>query len=383
MDHITQYLDLSKDYAEYVHAAIVIIAILLINVIIRIVLAVFDKSLTKKSPYLHIFYQAINRPVRYITWIIGLWIILTELIDWQGKQVQTMLSVANMTVKVLVVLCIAWILMRFARGMRKLFIEKNTRTDGGYNDFSMIETAYKASQAIILILLFFSILSSLNIPIVALAGMATVVTGFFAITQQELIKNLFGGTVLYLDRPFAVGDWIYTVGGGVEGTVEKISFRLTIIRGFDKRPIYVPNATFLTTAVVNASRMTNRRILQYLGVRYQDFSKVHQILQDARDMLKKHPAIDQKCTNLVCIVNGNTNMGSNIEGVFGSYSINFMIYTFTKTTNRVKFQALQDEIMLKIGEIIEKNGAQIAFPTTTLDIPEGVLHQVTAAGSQA
>lgn len=378
MDPITQYMDVNKAYAEYVHALIVIIAILLINVIIRIVLAVFDKSLAKKSPYLRIFYQAVTRPVRYITWIIGLWIILTQFVNWQGEQPQMIFAIANKAVKILVILCIAWILLRFARGMRKLFIEKNTRTDGGYNDFSMIETVYKASQAIVVILLFFSVLGALDIPIVALAGMATVVTGFFAITQQELIKNLFGGTVLYLDRPFAVGDWIYTVDGSIQGTVEKISFRLTIIRGFDRRPIYVPNATFLTAAVVNASRMTNRRILQYIGVRYQDFSKVHQILHDIRQMLKSHPAIDQTCTTLVCIVNGNTNMGSNTEGVFGSYSINFMVYTFTKTTNWVKFQATQDEVMLKVGEIIEQNGAQIAFPTTTLDIPEGALHEVNS-----
>ncbi len=81
MDPITQYMDVNKAYAEYVHALIVIIAILLINVIIRIVLAVFDKSLAKKSPYLRIFYQAVNRPVRYITWIIGLWIILTQFVN--------------------------------------------------------------------------------------------------------------------------------------------------------------------------------------------------------------------------------------------------------------------------------------------------------------
>ena len=378
MDPITQLFNIDQAYQPYLHAAIVIISILLVNVIIRIILAIFDRKLAKKSPYLRIFYQAVNRPLRYITWIIGLWIILTQLINWPGKQVQSIIDLADMTVKVLVILCVSWILMRFARGVKGHFVEKNTRTDGGYNDFSMIETAYKASQAVILTLAFFSILSSLNIPIVALAGMATVATGFLALTQQELIKNLFGGTILYLDRPFSVGDWIYTIGGGIEGTVEKISFRLTIIRGFDKRPIYVPNATFLTASVVNASRMSNRRILQYMGIRYQDFAKLPKILTDVREMLKKHHAIDQKCITLVCIVNGNTNMGSSTEGVYGSYSINFMIYTFTKTTNWVKFQATQDDVMIKVGQIIEQNDAQIAFPTTTLDLPEDALHALNS-----
>ena len=175
--------------------------------------------------------------------------------------------------------------------------------------------------------------------------------------------------MLHLDRPFSVGDWIYTTSGGIDGKVEKMSFRLTQIRGSDKRPIFVPNATFLTAAVVNASRMSNRRILQYIGIRYEDFQRLPLILNDVKEMLNTHKEIDQKMTILVSLINGKTDMGSTTEGAFGSSAINFMVYAFTKTTNLVKFQTIQDDVMIKVGKIIGDMGAEIAFPTTTIDLP--------------
>ena len=377
MSTLQQYLSQYAGSQTYIHMFIILIAIIVINIIIRVILAIVEKKLKDKAKILTIFYRAINKPLRIITWIVGLWAIATQIIHWSTTTSGTLLAISYMVIKVLVILCVMWALMAFAKGVKNHFIDKNTRTDGGYNDFSMIETSHKAAQAVILILAFFTILGALNIPLVALAGMTTVIAGFFAISQQSLIKNLFGGIVLYLDRPFSVGDWIYTTDGKIEGTVEKISFRLTQIRAFDQRPIYVPNDTFLTAAVVNASRMNNRRILQYIGIRYHDFDKLPTILSTVKDMLAQHDAIDQKRTTLVCVINGNTNVGSSIEGVFGAYSINFMVYTFTKTTNWIKFQAIQDEIMLKIGTIIEQAGAQIAFPTTTLDIPNDAIHALS------
>ena len=380
MENMTQFFASHPVWQPYLRIFIVVVAIFIINIIIRICFILFERKLSHKSEILRIFYHAINKPLRIITWIIGLWVILTQTITWQRQAFLVVLDISYMTVKVLVILSIVWALFSFAKALKLYFVRKKTRTDGGYNDFSMLETAYKAAQFVILLFAFFSILSALNIPLMALAGMTTVIAGFIAISQQELIKNLFGGVVLYLDRPFSVGDWIYTVTGNIQGTVEKISFRLTVIRSFDKRPIYVPNSMFLSTAVVNGSRMTNRRILQYVGIRYVDFPKLPNILQDARAMLSNHPEIDKNCVALACMVNGNTNMGGSIEGVFGASSVNFMVSCFTKTTNRVQFQTIQDDIMTKIADIIDAHNAEIAFPTTTLDMPAETINALTQRG---
>ena len=132
------------------------------------------------------------------------------------------------------------------------------------------------------------------------------------------------------------------------------------IRSFDKRPIYVPNGIFGQIVLVNPSRMTNRRIKQNIGVRYDDSEVLPKILGGIRDMLANHPEIDQSKITLVNLV------------AFSASSIDFMIYTFTKTTDWEKFQMIQDDVMLKCEAIVREHGAECAFPTATMHIPEGV-----------
>lgn len=370
-------------YQELLHAypyiknvidsGITIVFLMAVHLMIQVGYKVINHRLPEQKQLLRIFCSSILQPIKFIIWVIGFWFIFTQLVPWHQQSFIVVLNISFIFIKLSTITAVAWALFKLSNGLKQYYIKIHARTDGGYNDFSLIETSYKCARVIILIIVFFASLSALNISTFALAGLTTVVSGFIAISQQELIKNLFGGVVLHLDRPFSVGDWIYTVNGGIEGIVEKISFRLTQIRGFDKRPIYVPNATFLTAAVVNASRMTNRRILQYIGIRYEDFQRLPMILEAIKKMLLAHPDIDQKMTTRVCLINGKTNMGSTTESAFGASSINFMVCAFTKTTNSAKFQRIQDDIMMKVGQVIVSHGGQIAYPTTTLDIPHDAL----------
>lgn len=267
---------------------------------------------------------------------------------------------------------VAWMGKRIADETRDDFKRKRARTDGGYDDFSALEAIHVAVLAGIYVLAGIVLLGILGVPPTALAGLGVAGgLGAYALTManQILISNIFAGLVLYFDRPFGPGDWIITENGAIEGTVVRIGLRLTVINGFDQRPIYVPNSIFNSTATINASRMRNRRIKQFVGVRYEDFERLPGILADIRTYLGEHPEIDPERVTLVNLVDGNTSMGSTTEGCFGSSSINFQVYTFTRVTNWVRFQAIQDEVMLRIGQIILDHGAEIAFPTTTLDTP--------------
>ena len=162
--------------------------------------------------------------------------------------------------------------------------------------------------------------------------------------------------MIYLDRPFDVGDWIRSPDKEIEGTVENIGWRLTRIRTFDKRPLYVPNSVFTSIAVENPQRMTNRRIYETIGIRYDDAGKMAAITHDVKQMLREHPEID---TNLTMIVNFVK---------FAPSSLDFFVYTFTKTTEWIRFHEIKEDVMLKILEIIEQHGAESAFPTSTIYI---------------
>lgn len=89
-----------------------------------------------------------------------------------------------------------------------------------------------------------------------------------------------------------MGGWSHSSDRNIEGTVEQIGWRLTRIRTFDKRPLYIPNSTFTMIAVENPSRMSHRRIFETIGIRYDDAGKVRAIVHDVKNMLRQHEEID-------------------------------------------------------------------------------------------
>lgn len=102
--------------------------------------------------------------------------------------------------------------------------------------------------------------------------------------------------------------------------------------------------------------MTNRRIKETIGIRYADLDKMGAIVADVKAMLQSHPEID---TDTTLIVNFNA---------FSASSLDFFVYTFTKTVNWIQFHEVKQDILLKIAAIIQAQGAEIAFPTRTLHI---------------
>ncbi|HAZ78626.1 MAG TPA: mechanosensitive ion channel protein MscS, partial [Porticoccaceae bacterium] len=189
--------------------------------------------------------------------------------------------------------------------------------------------------------------------LLAFGGIGGIAVGFAA---KDLLANFFGGLMIYLDRPFSVGDWVRSPDKEIEGTVEDVGWRLTRIRTFDKRPLYIPNAVFANISVENPSRMTNRRIYETVGIRYADIATMESIISEVTQMLIQHKEIDSEQT---MIVNFNR---------FSASSLDFFIYTFTKTTDWVKYHNIKQDVLLKVAKVIDTNGAEIAFKTSTIHI---------------
>ena len=182
----------------------------------------------------------------------------------------------------------------------------------------------------------------------AFGGIGGVAVGFAA---KDMLANFFGGLMIYLDRPFRKGDWIRSPDRDLEGTVESIGWRQTAIRNFRKNIIYIPNSVFMNIIVENPSRMTHRRIKEVIGLRYKDLSKMVHIVNDVKKMLSSHNDIDH---DQVTIVNFNS---------YNDSSIDFFINTYADTKEWVKYHEIKQDVLIQVGNIIEKHGAEIAFPT--------------------
>lgn len=361
-------------------SVIILIGAYITNLIIRGILYLFERRLEKRSFVIAIIYNSIKAPTKLSVWILAAWLIAQQYIKVDDIKFTKITDPSVLIMKLGFAVAFMWALFRFANQLRDYYIDKNRRTDGGYNDFSLINALHKMGQVAVTVVMFFIFMSILKIPLGSLAVVSSAAIAFFAFSQQALIQNLFGGLVLYLDRPFSEGDWITAMDGSFEGTVDKVSFRITRFIGFDSRPFYIPNSFFLSKGIINNNRMGNRRILQYITVRYQDFDKLEAILASIRTYLQQHPRINKERTTLVNVVNGGTNIGPRSEGLYGQNGVNFMIYTFTDQTNWVEFQNIQDDVMINIGKIIKSHGAMLATPVQNIQFSENeVQHLVQAS----
>lgn len=254
-------------------------------------------------------------------------------------------------------LVVGWFLFRFIREAETKYQERHLR-EGTGADQTTIEAIGKLLRISVVVTFGLVVMQSIGVNIsglLAFGGIGGLAVGFAA---KDMLANFFGGLTIYLDRPFAVGDWIRSPDRAIEGTVEQIGWRRTMIRNFELRPIYVPNAVFTSIVVENPSRMSNRRIFETIGLRYGDIGKVPAILGEIRELLKQHEGIDQNQTLMVYF------------DTFAESSLDFFVYAFTKTRNWAEFLEVKENILLQVADIIARHDAEIAFPTRTLQVPD-------------
>jgi MscS family membrane protein len=260
-----------------------------------------------------------------------------------------------------ITMCVMWFCIKYANACEERFILRNNKSKDPM-DLTGVDAFIKLMKVVVIIISGVVIMDIAGVDvrgIVAFAGVGGVSIAFAA---KDLLSNFFGTIIIYSDKPFAVGDWIRSPDQNIEGTVERIGWRMTKIRTFDKRPLYVPNSIFTHISIENPSRMTHRRIRSVVGVRYKDIKVLQKITDDIRNMLIEHPEID---TDITLIVNFEE---------FAESSVNFLLYAFTYTRNWVKFYEVRQDVMIKVSDIISKHKASIAFPTRTIEVegPVGV-----------
>ena len=183
-----------------------------------------------------------------------------------------------------------------------------------------------------------------------LVGMAV------ALGAKDFIANLFAGLTIFLDRMFEKDNWIRTPD--VEGIVEDIGFRATKIRRFDKALVTIPNGKLAGEALVNFSRMTNRRIYWTIGVEYRTtHDQLRGIIHDIGEYLNVSGDFELNPSKTETFV---------FVDAFGASSINVMLYCFTRTTEWGEWLACKERLAYKVKDIVESRGAAFAFPSTSL-----------------
>ncbi|MAE03912.1 MAG: mechanosensitive ion channel protein MscS [Porticoccaceae bacterium] len=295
--------------------------------------------------------EACRKPVIWLIWILGVNFAASIAAQKMDSPVQALIDPINRLA--LIFLATIFITSFIKRAERNLLHPDYMAKPIDATTVRAVGKLLRAAVIITALLVAMQLFGYSISGLLAFGGIGGIAVGFAA---KDLLANFFGGLMIYLDRPFSVGDWVRSPDKEIEGTVEDIGWRLTRIRTFDQRPLYIPNSVFASISVENPSRMTNRRIYETVGIRYADIGCMESIVDQVTTMLCEHPEID---TEQIMIVNFNA---------FSASSVDFIIYTFTKTTEWVKFHHVKQDVLLKVAQIIEANQAEIAFPTSTLHI---------------
>ncbi len=344
---------LDPDLVWVLQVFIIVLATALASFIVkRLLIKMGAKASLSVNRWDDIVLIAMSRPVSWVIWLQGLDIAADFI---HSKTQSAIFSYSDSIRDVGVLLCITWFVLGFIRGAEKEFMQRSDQVDK-----ATAQAIGKLLRLAVIITATLVILQTLGYSVsgvLAMGGVGGIAVGFAA---KDLLANFFGGLIIYLDRPFSLGDWIRSPDRDIEGTVEQIGWRVTVIRNFESQPMYVPNSVFTNIIVENPSRMANRRIYENIGLRYSDLTSMDKIVNEVVDMLKTHEAIDSDQT---LIVNFNEFAGS---------SVDFFVYCFTRTTQWVKFHEVKQEVMLRIADIIESNQAEIAFPTSTVHIADAI-----------
>ena len=290
------------------------------------------------------FVQAMEGPARFFPIVIGFFI-ASYYLEFSPES-QSFIDNLN---KSLITILIFWLIHQF--------IEPVTYLLGGLEKIltkELIGWIVKALKILIFILGAAAVLELWGIkigPIIAGLGLFGVAV---ALGAQDLFKNLISGILVLVEKRFKVGDWII-VENIIEGIVERIGFRSTVVRKFDKSLAIIPNFQFAENAVINVSATTNWIISWVITLQY---STTVEQLKKIRDEIEKYITTHKDY---------KISLGHAVRvDKFSDSSIDMYIRCFTVTDDWDEWLAVKERLAIEIKKIVENNNASFAFPSQSI-----------------
>ncbi len=296
-----------------------------------------------------LFLKSIDKPIGFLVLSLGFFL-ATNFLD-SSQKLNFFLNKVNIS---LFTILIFWLISKVI-----LPLSHKIRNVESILSKDLLDWLINAIKVLVFILGFSAVLELWGVrvgPIIAGLGLFGVAV---ALGAQDLFKNLISGILVLVEKRFKKGD-VIIIQNVVEGTVEKIGFRSTAIRKFDKSLCFIPNFQFAENAVTNITEISNRRINWIIGIEYKStVSQLKTICSDIEKSIKmndKDFIVSEKTPVIVKI------------NEFAPSSIDLLVRCFTKSNDYKMFLEAKDRLAVDIKKIIEKRKAAFAFPSQSLYI---------------
>lgn len=297
--------------------------------------------------------SAFYKPLRLFFIVLGFYLAILFLKQPLNIS-QGVWNIVTLAFKIIVVIV-------FARGLAQSFrpesslvkrvehrIEKKQKKVDD-NAFSFL---LKIVRVAIYLVAAFIVLSLLGINLNGLIAGIGLCGVIVTLAAQDTAKNLFGGLVIFIDRPFIVGDWIQT--GNYEGTVEDITFRTTRIRTFENSLVNVPNSVMSESSIINWSKMEKRRYRTNICLEIDTpMEKVQKFEKRVEEMLAKRETINDDFIEV------------KLDAIT-SNGLDILIYAYTDSINYESYLAECEDINCKIMKILKEENIELAYDTKSV-----------------
>lgn len=331
-----------------VEIAIFFMSLLILNYVLKKVFVnIREKARYEDNDWKFYLQNAVLVPFRFLFWILFFAFtlnVLGEKLEWRSLS-----NFVGPIRNVAITLVVTWLLFRWKNIFYQSVSYRQREGKLAVTSVSLdvLSKLFTVSVLFVSILVVMRCLGWDIVPLITFGGIGAAAIGF---ASKDVVANFFGGLMIYVTRPFSVGDVIEIPDKKRIGTVEEIGWYFTSIRDLHKKPMYVPNSVFSTDFLVNQSRMTHRRIDEIISIRYKDAAKIQDITDKVRGFLNTIPEID-------------THLPLNIYiKKFGLYAIELEVQIYVLATRYEQFMVIQQRILLEIYHIIHNLDAQIAIP---------------------
>ena len=328
---------------------IVIIFRILSSVVSRIIIKILrqkkkEQTDVKKNPF--------YRPIRTIFTFIGIYIALNSI----KQTIVITPTIEAIIAKIIKILMIIFVAKAFGDGLDEkngVFIKIRTKSNKEI-DQSTISIILKTIKIVVYVLAVFMVISELGYNIsgfITSLGIGGVV---ITLAAQDTAKSLIGGVLIFVDKPFKVGDYIKV--GTYEGTVEEIKFRSTNIRTLDNSVLHVPNSEMSISAIINYSEMEKRRYFTRLTLELDTkLEKIESVKNQIQKMLQNNIDI----------------ISDTISVKFQDISANGIDVVVIAYINEIKYMeylSIKEQINYEIMAILQKEDVRLAYNTQTVYI---------------
>ena len=246
---------------------------------------------------------------------------------------------------------ILWILLKMIDFIGLILLKKAELTENKMDD-QLIPFIIEIGKIFVYIFGIFIVMGSVfNINIAALATGLGIGGIALAMASKESLENLLGSFTIFFDQPFTVGDVV--IIGSVTGTIEKVGFRSTRIRTFDKSLVTVPNKKMIDAELDNLGLRSVRRVKFNIGITYEtSTAQIKAIVNDIQKMINLHEKTNE---------DGRVRFQE-----FGASSLDIMVMYFVNSPRWEDLIEVKEDVNYKIMEIVKKHKSDFAFPTSTV-----------------